>query len=430
MTRFFIPAFLALAFVATNGLSACAKEIYVNNATGHDRNLGQSGETSDGLAGPVRTIKRAIELSGQGDRIILAPTGTPYRETICLFGGRQSGDSFNAFTIEGNGAILDGSEMLPIEVWRHAFGNTFRFKPSRFTHFQLFESGQPLKRVAAEPGAKTPPPLNEMEWCICDGFLYVCLENFKRPQDYRFTYSEKMTGMTIMQTNNVRINDLVVQGFQVDGISVVNNTKNVISDNVIVRGNGRNGLTIGASSTVSVGYSLFGDNNAAQIDMAERSELLLFLSELKSANKSENTPQPPQFAQNSSPLARWARMINNGGTLREIGPDGVQASEASQKPDIANLWGKLVPASLQNQPTTTQPSTLTSIPRTTGGESSSQTLPPTSPDTPVVSEQTIVEPDDSPFGNDNQAETNPSNATDDTSPFDFDFGSGDDSFGF
>ena len=413
MARFFIFAFLASVFVATHGLYVCAKEIYVNNVTGHDRNLGQSGDTTDGLAGPVRTIKRALELSGQGDRVILAPTATPYRETICLFGGRHSGDSFNAFTIEGNGAILDGTELLPIEVWRHAFGNTFRFKPSRFTHFQLFEGGKPLKRVAAEPGAKTPPLLNVMEWCICDGFLYVCLENFKRPQDYRFTYSEKMTGITIMQTNNVRINDLIVQGYQVDGISVVNNTKNVIFDNVIVRGNGRNGLTVGASSTVSVGYSLFGDNNTAQIDMAGRSELLLFLSELKSSDETENTPKSSQFAQ-------WARIINNGGTIREIGPDGVQASEASQKPDIANLWGKLVPASLLNPPTTTQPSTLTSTPRTSSDESSSQTFPPTTPDTPDVSEQTpLVEP-----------EKDLSNDSDISSPFDFDFGSGDDSFGF
>jgi len=411
MARFYIPAFLVLAFIAGIGQYACAKEIYVNNTTGHDRNLGQSGDTADGLAGPVRTIQRAIKLSGQGDTIILAPTATPYRETICLFGGRQSGDSFNAFTIEGSGAILDGSELLPIEVWRYAFGNTFRFKPSRFTHFQLFESGQPLKRVVSEPGTKTPPPLGEMEWCICDGFLYVCLENFKRPQDYRFTYSEKMTGITIMQTNNVRINDLIVQGYQVDGISVVNNTKNVVFDNVIVRGNGRNGLTIGASSTVSVGYSLFGDNNAAQIDMAERSELLLYLSELKSEENSENPPK-------SSQLAQWARIINNGGTLREIGPGGVQASEATQKPDIANLWGKLITASIQNPSTATQPSTLTSTTRP-DGESLSQTLPPVPPDRENVPEQTPLE-----------TETPPPNPVDEPSPFDFDFGSGGDSFGF
>jgi len=428
MVRFFISAFLALALVVTSVLSVCAKDIYVNNATGRDRNLGQSGDTADGLSGPVRTIMRAIELSGQGDRIILAQTDTPYRETICLFGGKQSGDSFNAFTIEGNGAVLDGTEMLPIAVWRHAFGNTFRFKPSKFTHFQLFESGLPLKRVAVEPGAKTPPLLNQMEWCICDGFLYVCLENFKRPQDYRFTYSEKMTGMTIMQTNNVRINDLIVQGYQVDGISVVNNTKNVTFDNVVVRGNGRNGLTIGASSTVSVGYSLFGDNNAAQIDMAERSELLLFLSELKESDELENSAQSSPLAQNSSSLAQWVRIINNGGTLREIGPDGVQASEASQKPDIANLWGKLIPASLLNQPTSTQPSTLTSTARHLGGESPSQTLPPTSPDATSVSEPMPIEQENSPFqfnDKDHGTET-PFGASEDDSPFNFE----DNSFDF
>ncbi|MCL2120170.1 MAG: hypothetical protein FWH27_17280 [Planctomycetaceae bacterium] len=417
MLRFL--TFLALAFIVTHGFSLHANDIYVNNATGHDRNLGQSSDTADGLAGPVRTIGRAIELSRSGDRIFLAPTETPYRETVCLFGKNQSGDDFTAFTIEGNGAILDGSELLPIEVWSHAFGNTFRFQPTRFTHFQLFENGLPLKRVAVEPGAKMPPHLNEMEWCICNGFLYVCLENFKRPQDYRFTYSEKMTGMTIMQTNHVRINDLVVQGFQVDGISIVNNTKNVILDNVIVRGNGRNGLTVGASSTVYAGYSLFGDNNAAQIDMAERSELLLFLSDLKGFEYSAITPKSPQFAVSK-------KIVNNGGTLREIGTDGVEASEASEKPDIANLWGKLVPVSTAKQPSTTptSTSTLTSVTQTIGNHLPEQESKQTSPDSSAIGNQTPPEPESSPLqsGDDDISEAPPVGDSDGTSPFDIDFG--------
>ncbi|MCL2622755.1 MAG: hypothetical protein FWD31_03720 [Planctomycetaceae bacterium] len=415
MLRFL--TFLALAFTITNGLSLPAKDIYVNNATGHDRNLGQSGATADGLAGPVRTIARAVDLSRSGDCIILAPTEIPYRESLCLFGKNQSGDDFSAFVIEGNGAILDGSEFLPIEAWSHAFENTFRFRPTRFTHFQLFESGYPMKRVAVEPGAKTVPPLNEMEWCICNGFLYVCLENFKRPQDYHFTYSEKMTGITIMQTNNIRINDLVVQGFQIDGISVVNNTKNVILDNVVVRGNGRNGLTIGAASSVSAGYSLFGDNNAAQIDMAGRSELLLFLCEMKTTDYSANTTKPSQAAGSST-------ITNNGGTFRQIGPDGVTALEASEKPDIANLWKKLVPASMANQPTAVTPSTLTSTPRNESGPLPAQELPISPSVVPTVHERTPSEPESLPLqSGDNDAEPV-------ISPFDFDFDFGDSSIDF
>ena len=400
MLRSICLTFLALAFVLINSTSLFAKDIYVNNAIGHDRNLGQSGETADGLAGPVRTINRAIELSGQGDRIILVPTDSPYRETICLFGARQSGDDFNAFTIEGNGAILDGRERLPLEAWSHAFGNTFRFRPTRFTHFQLYleiseGDNRPLKRVAVEPEAKTPPQLSEMEWCICNGFVYLCLENFKRPQDYRFSYSDKMTGITIMQTNDVRINDLIVQGYQIDGISVVNNTKNVIFDNVIVRGNGRNGLTVGASSTVSVGYSMFGDNAAAQVEMANRSEVLLFLCELKGEEEPTNTQKSPQTAQ-------WTKATNNGGTLRQIGPDGVQAAEASQKPDIANLWGKLVLVSVANQPTVTPPSKLMSATQNATAEPPTQqelpsVTPDAVPDTPGGPEPTPEEPEDSPF---------------------------------
>lgn len=355
MLRF--SSFLVLTLILVHGLPLHAKEIYVNNMTGHDRNLGQSPDTIDVLAGPVRTIARAIALSGPGDKIIIAPTEFPYRETLCLFGKNQSGDDFNAFTIEGNGAVLDGSEALPIEVWSHAFGNTFRFKPTKFTYFQLFESGRPLKRIAVEPGAKQPPHLNPMEWCICNGFVYISLDNFKRPddRDYNFSYSKLTTGITIMQTNDVRINDLIVQGFQVDGISVVNNTKNVVLDNIIVRGNGRNGLTVGAASTVSVGYSLLGDNRIAQIEMGERSELLVFLSELNGTDETDIPPMATRLAQSTA-------INNNGrGTLRRVGPEGVTSLEAAGKPDIANLWRNLLVASSANQSASEPPSTLTSI---------------------------------------------------------------------
>ena len=415
-------SYLVVVAVLVSGSWVLAKDIHVNNTTGHDRNLGQSADTVDGLAGPVKTIARAIELSGQGDRIILAPTSAPYRESICLFGKKQSGDDFNDFSIEGNGAVLDGTELLPLEVWSHAFGNTFRFRPSKFTYFQLFEAGRPLQRIAVDPGAKTPPPLAEMEWCICNGFVYICLENFKRPQDYRFIYSEKMTGITIMQTTGVRINDLIVQGYQVDGISIVNNTKNVVLDNVIVRGNGRNGLTVGAASTAAVGYSLFGDNNSVQIVMAERSELLLFLSELK------GTDDPLKTSKSAS-VARFAKLDNNGGTLRQIEADGVTQEEASKKPDIANLWGQLIPISMvelttdppstltatrvgnSNSAQPTQESDITSTPDQNAIEAQSPILPVDEPSLPTDGTDTNSNPDDdSSFWND-------VDLGDDTNPF-------------
>ena len=415
-------SYLIMVAVLVSGSWVLAKDIHVNNTTGYDRNLGQSAGTVDGLAGPVKTIARAIELSEQGDRIILAPTGSPYRESICLFGKKQSGDEFNDFSIEGNGAILDGTELLPLEVWSHAFGNTFRFRPSKFTYFQLFEAGRPLQRIAVESGAKIPPPLAEMEWCICSGFVYICLENFKRPQDYRFIYSEKMTGITIMQTTGVRINDLIVQGYQIDGISIVNNTKNVVLDNVIVRGNGRNGLTVGAASTVAVGYSLFGDNNSVQIAMDERSELLLFLSELKGTDA-------PLKTLKSANVAQSAKLNNNGGTLRQIGADGVTQAEVSQKPDIANLWGQLIPVSMTEQKT--DPPSLLTATRVEENSSSAQPIQESDkismPDPKATDAPAPFLPVDEPPLPTDDTDTIP----DDDSPFwgDVDLGDNDNPFG-
>ncbi|MDR1491930.1 MAG: hypothetical protein LBT05_04320 [Planctomycetaceae bacterium] len=332
--------YLVIVSVLLNGFHLFAKDIYVNNLIGDDNNLGQLADLTGGIAGPLKTIGRAIALSGQGDRIILASTPIPYKETICLFGKKQSGDEFTPFVIEGNGAILDGGEVLPIESWSYSGNNVFRFQPSNLTHFQLFENGLPLKRIAISPESKTPPALQPMEWCVCNGFVYVCLENFKRPQDYRFSYSERTTGITVMQANNVRVNDLIVQGFQVDGISIVNNTKNIALNNVIVRGNGRNGLTIGSSSSVVVSHALFGDNNAAQIDVAKDSLLLLFLSEIKGTEVSEHVGEsmPTELTR----LTRSAKILNRGGLIQQAGAEQV-AAESGRRPKIENLWEKLTP---------------------------------------------------------------------------------------
>ncbi|MDR1382888.1 MAG: right-handed parallel beta-helix repeat-containing protein [Planctomycetaceae bacterium] len=327
--------YFVMISVLLNGYSLSAKDVYVNNLIGNDNNLGQLADLTNGTAGPLKTIGRAIALSDQGDRIILASTPIPYKETICLFGKKQSGDEFTPFFIEGNGAILDGSDSLPIESWRYFGGNIFRFQPSNLTHFQLFEDGLPLKRVEAQPNAKTPPFLRQMEWCICSGFVYLCLENFKRPQDYRFSYSERTTGITVMQANNVRINNLVVQGFQIDGIAVVNNTKNVVFDNVIVRGNGRNGLTIGASSSVAVNYSLLGDNNTAQIDVAKDSLLLLFLSEIKGIDVSGDLNA--STAAELTKFTQSAKIFNRGGLIQQAGAEQA-TSESKHRPKIENLW--------------------------------------------------------------------------------------------
>ena len=85
--------------------SVAARDIFVNNVEGDDRRSGRWPTSRGPAGGPFRTIARALRSAAKGDRIILAGTDQPYRESITLQGGRHSGfDAAAPFVIQGNGA--------------------------------------------------------------------------------------------------------------------------------------------------------------------------------------------------------------------------------------------------------------------------------------------------------------------------------------
>src|SRR5262249_23900589 len=97
-------SFLAVALsiaLFTAGCEAAARDIFVNNLAGDDLLDGTlPTNTSPGI-GPFHTITRALRAAGPGDRIDLANTGEPYRESVSLVGSRHSGNALRPFTIEG-----------------------------------------------------------------------------------------------------------------------------------------------------------------------------------------------------------------------------------------------------------------------------------------------------------------------------------------
>lgn len=249
-------------------LAPCQKtagrEIYVNNLTGDDRCSGAQSLATPDLTGPVRTIARALQLANGGDRIILAATGQPYRESISIVGLRLSGTRQRPLVIEGNGAVLDGSSPVPPEAWEHYRGAIFRFRPTRKAWQQLFLDGKPPVRVPVPPG-RTVTELDALQWCLVDGWLYFCVENDKLPADYNLSCATLQTGITLYQVENVAILDLTVQGFQQDGINVFNNARGVYLAGVISRGNGRSGITVGGASSAVIEACLLGNNGKAQL---------------------------------------------------------------------------------------------------------------------------------------------------------------------
>ncbi len=310
--RFFL-GFFAVTLLAV--AAASAREIHVNNVAGDDTFTGFGQRNLRDGSGSLRTIGRALQLAHSGDRIVLAKTDEPYRESISLVGIRHSGNSQQPFTIDGNGAILDGSMKVPSQAWESHGGPVFRFRPRRMGPQQLFLDNRPAVRVIADHRAAGPPELQPLEWCTYRGEIFFCVEPNKLPEDYALSFAVRQTGVTLFHVDSVALVDLTVQGFRIDGINAANSARRVYLGGVTARGNGRAGIAVGGASRVEVEGSLVGNNGQAQLLTLPYSETFVHGSELYS------NPAPAWLDRGGS-LSIDGRSIEGGIEDRDVMPEG------------------------------------------------------------------------------------------------------------
>ena len=270
MTRF-IPA-LTLLF-AVLALSADAGDIYVNNTAGDDRNNGQLEQSVVGQEGPLRTITQALKIARRGDRLILAKTDESYRESITLFGNKNSGSLLYPFVIAGNGATLDGSVLVADEAWENFRGDVFRFRLQRTGFAMLYRNDRPLTRKQTTGDLNKPLGLAPLEWALIQDWIYFRVESNTTPQSYQLTHAGEDVGITLYRVHNVQIFDLTVQGFRLDGINAHDLVTGARVEGVTCRGNGRSGVSVGGSSRLQLNSSLVGNNGHAQIRLEGHSQL-------------------------------------------------------------------------------------------------------------------------------------------------------------
>lgn len=239
---------------------AAAADLYVNNINGDDRNTGRNPQPGDG-AGPVRSISRALAMARAGDRIVIARTDRPYREPLSLCTGRHCGSALAPFEIEGNGAILDGRAALAAQLWQPAGGDLFRCRPRLLSYQRLFLDGRPTQHSAAA----LPSDLAPLHWTKRNGWFYFRVEPGKLPQDYALSASAERVGITLYHVHDVVIRNLVIQGFQLDGINAHDSARRIVLENVECRWNGRSGLAVGGASLVEASGCKFEENGTAQV---------------------------------------------------------------------------------------------------------------------------------------------------------------------
>jgi hypothetical protein len=282
--------------------TSAARDIYVNNLAGDDRFDGTLERGTDRYNGPVRTIAKAMRLAQPGDVVQIANTGTPYREMISVSGGDHCGIPGRPFRIEGNGAVLDGSVPIPPLAWEHFQRDVFRFRPRRMGYQQLFLADRPLVRRPVPEGASRPETLNPLEWYFHGGYVYFRVEAERLIDDYSLSHAGQAVGVTLYKVHDVVITDLVVQGFQLDGVNAHEGVRNGAIVGLICRGNGRSGITVAGTSRLEIESCVSGDNGFAQL-----------LTEGLSKTQLAGT----QLVANSAPA-----IVRQGGEVRVIEPAG------------------------------------------------------------------------------------------------------------
>jgi hypothetical protein len=256
---------LAGILVAILAATAHADDIYVDNVGGDDIGVADTQQPGGTATRPFRTIGRALRAAQRGDRIVLAGTDVPYRESITLQAARHSGLENRDFEIVGNGAILDGSQPVPKNAWEHVKGHIFRFAPFRKPTQMVYLKGIPAERVSVESGQTALPELKALQWCVFERRVYFCVEENHLPQSYDISFAVLPVGVTLYEVRNVRISDLIVQGYRLDGINAHDGVFGATLIRVTCRGNARSGVSVGGASRVRIESSLMGNNGEAQV---------------------------------------------------------------------------------------------------------------------------------------------------------------------
>ena len=247
---------------------ASARVIFVDNLQGDD--LASGREPQPGArGGPVATIHRALHLAGQGDRIVLTDTGFPYREAICLSGRAHRGWARRPFVIDGQGAVIEGTVVAEQGAWKHVHESVFAMRPRRLTYQQLFHEGKPLPHVRLTSHVEAAASLEPLQWTMQQGRMLLRVEPGRLPRDYDLRHAGLQTGVSLYNTQHVRIQNLIIQGFQLDGINARDNVRGCQLINVECRANGRSGISVGGCSRVEVIDSHSYDNGRVQFRIEE-----------------------------------------------------------------------------------------------------------------------------------------------------------------
>ncbi len=275
---------VSFCLLAIASVSASAAEVFVNNRQGNDAFDGHAGEIISATRGPVRSISRGLSLCQPGDILHLANTGVPYREPISLSGDQFRGIGPLRFVLRGHGAVLDGSQAIPLGRWRRINPSLWQFAPNRKGYYLLMAGGDTqLERIETPYGEQPKPQPNQ--WTVSNGSIFLGTDRLIEPAMLDLRIAGRTTGLTLHDVDSVVIEDLTIRHWRVDGISLHDLSRNVTLQNVTCEENGRAGIFVGGSSSASLQNVTANKNGKYSILVRERGVIRI-------DNEDNISPQP------------------------------------------------------------------------------------------------------------------------------------------
>lgn len=222
-----------------------AKEYFVNNETGDDS---ASGLVADKAK---KTLAGTVPLLKPGDKLHIAVTSQPYRETLRLpddFGGVEG----KPIVIEGHGATLTGSDPLRLDGWAEA-GTPGLYKSTRFlSELEEFTDEAKLMRVflifdgvvqhmgrsskGAKGRLKSPADLQPGEWTYAESEKAFYIKVSGKLADARIEAPYRRNGVAVrapkVALTHVVIKDLIVCHVLNDGFNLHGTTQNFLLQNI------------------------------------------------------------------------------------------------------------------------------------------------------------------------------------------------------
>jgi hypothetical protein len=219
-------------------------------------------------------------LAKDGDVVILKNNNTPYYESISLTGVRHNGLTTAPFLIQGNGATISGLSSLPAAAWFAVGVDLWKVTPANKGWYQLVHDGKVVPEIRVPAGAVERPELPPGHWCAWKGTIYYRSLPDENVLTESFSLSREDVGVSLHRVRNVRIENLVVQHFRIDGINAHDGCRNVELVNVISQENGRAGLVAAGTSDLILSQGKLLGNREYSLLVTERAAAEVNESEL------------------------------------------------------------------------------------------------------------------------------------------------------